>query len=66
MLKKNFLASNVVYCSIAHNDKLLSTYFDILNDIFYKISNFKDDPSNIIDILEGKICMSGFREIDKN
>ena len=66
MLKKKFLASNVVYCSIAHNDKLLSTYFDILNDIFYKISNFKDDPSNIINILEGKICMSGFREIDKN
>ena len=38
MLKKNFLASNVIYLSIAHNKKLLEKYFQELDKVLFKLS----------------------------
>ena len=38
MLKKNFLASNVVYCSIKHNDSILDKYFVNLKNAFKLVS----------------------------
>ena len=38
MLKKNFLASNVIYLSIAHNEKLLGKYFEQLDKVLFKLS----------------------------
>ena len=43
MLKKNILATNSLYVSIAHNKKLINKYLDNLNDVFYKISNLEVD-----------------------
>ena len=36
-LKKNLLASNVIYISTEHKRKILEEYFDILNETFFKI-----------------------------
>ena len=33
MLKNNILASNIIYCSIHHNDKILNKYFFHLEKI---------------------------------
>lgn len=41
MLKNNILASNVVYSSIAHSDKILKKYFIVLDKIFKDISLFE-------------------------
>ena len=41
MLKKGFLASNAIYTCIDHTDKLIESYFDNLEEVFYKISEFE-------------------------
>ena len=62
MLKRKILASNTIYCSVVHNNKLLENYFNILNDIFAKIYKFEKNIDNVEDKLETKICLSGIRE----
>ena len=62
MLKKKILASNTIYCSISHNKKLLDRYFDILNDLFSKVSQFEKNKENINKILETNVCLGGLRE----
>jgi glutamate-1-semialdehyde aminotransferase len=62
MLKKNFLASNAIYCSISHSKNLLDRYFDILNELFSKISKFEKNDENIQKILETSVCLGGLRE----
>ena len=37
------LTSNVVYCSIAHKEKLLNKYFEILEVIFSQINKFQEE-----------------------
>ena len=37
MLKNGFLASNGVYISTAHNEKIFKRYEKVLDEIFYKI-----------------------------
>ena len=47
MIKKKILATNTVYLSTYHNKKVFEKYFDLLNDIFYKIHLYDDDRINI-------------------
>ena len=41
MLKDGFLASNTIYVSIAHTDKVIKKYLYSLEKIFYKISKYE-------------------------
>ena len=41
MLKKGFLASNAIYSCIDHSDKLIDSYLENLDEIFYRISEFE-------------------------
>ena len=61
MLKKKILASNAIYCSTAHKEKILIKYFNILNDIFYKISKVESGQKNIKEYLQSEISLSGMR-----
>ncbi len=61
MIKKNILASNVIYTCISHRDKILDKYFDILNDTFYKISKCEIDNENIYNLLEVPESIKGIR-----
>ena len=54
MLKKNFLASNTVYVSIAHKQKILQKYYKSLDQVFYKIS--KNDIKKIKSSIKGDIA----------
>ena len=38
MLKNNILASNIIYISISHTDKILKIYFKQLEKVFKKMS----------------------------
>ena len=61
MIKKNILASNVVYTSISHKNKILEKYFNVLNDTFYKISRCENDYENINNLLEVPESIKGIR-----
>ena len=47
MLEKGFLASNMIYVSIAHNNKILNKYFKAMDDVFKEISIIKDPKKEI-------------------
>ena len=63
MLKKGFLATNVVYASIAHDKKILKKYFKELDIIFKKIRKF-EDGENIYNYLEGKLATETFGRLN--
>jgi glutamate-1-semialdehyde 2,1-aminomutase len=62
MLKKNILATNTVYLSIFHDDKILKKYFNVLENIFYNISRIENNIENIK--LETPIIQPGFNRIN--
>ena len=51
MLKKGFLASNIIYVSLAHKKKIIDGYIKELDKVFLKISRMKN-PKNQIKLLE--------------
>ena len=63
-LKKNFLASNVIYACTEHSPKILNRYFEILDDIFYKIGKTNHANEDFKLNLEGPCCIGNLR--DKN
>ena len=63
MLKKGFLATNVVYASIAHDRKILKKYFKELNIIFKKIKKF-ENGEDIYNHLENKIATETFGRLN--
>ncbi len=64
MLKKGYLAGNLIYVSIVHNDEILNGYFENINDIFNKIGNIIKDGDNIYNYLDGPVCHSGFTRLN--
>ena len=64
MLKKGFLASNIIFVSISHNDKILKKYFDAFEDVFKKINKLNNENKKIKDFLEGPVCHSTFRRLN--
>ena len=62
MLKNNIFASNAVYCCILHDDKILKKYFNILDDIFFKIKKIESGKLSINNFLNSKVCITGLRE----
>ena len=46
MLKKKYLASNVIYLSVLHNKKLIDKYLSVLDNVFLKISKMKIQKRN--------------------
>jgi len=64
MLKHKFLASNGVYLSISHNEKIFQKYFDHLDEIFYKISECEKGNLNILDILKHPVSHKLFKRLN--
>tara|TARA_B100000900_G_C20592588_1_gene722152 strand:- start:891 stop:2192 length:1302 start_codon:yes stop_codon:yes gene_type:complete len=62
MLKKNILASNMIYVCICHNSENLDKYFYYLEKLFKNIKDF-EDGKNIDDFLDGPISHNSFRRI---
>ena len=64
MLKKGFLASNRFYACIAHNNELLDSYFNALDETLSSINNIKDNKTEIINRLNGPVRHSGFKRLN--
>ena len=63
MLKKGFLATNVVYASTAHTAAEVDAYFDALDPIFALIRECEAGRS-IDDLLDGPVCHAGFKRLN--
>ena len=64
MLDKGFLASTAFYASVCHNDEILEKYFNALDSIYKTIAECENEKLNIIDLLNGPICHSGFQRLN--
>ena len=57
MLKKGFLANNIVYSSVSHSDKILKKYFEFFEEVFENINNL--DENEIVNLkLKGNSTLS--------
>ena len=64
MLNKNYLASNVLYASIFHDQKLLDNYAEHLEGIFAIISKCEKGEEIIDSYLNGPVCYTGFKRLN--
>ena len=64
MLKKKFLASNIVYVSITHDEKSMNNYFQRLDDIFKIIKKCENKNLNIDDLLESEEAHTTFKRLN--
>ena len=64
MLKKGFLASTNFYACISHDDSVIESYFVALDEIYKIISKCENQEIDVLDILEGPICHSGFSRLN--
>ena len=63
MLKKGFLAANIVYVTLAHTDIILEQYGKALDEVFAQIAKC-ENGSSIDDMLETPICHTEFLRLN--
>ena len=64
MLKNNFLAANVVYLSIAHTEKIIDDYIEVLDRMFERISDVENNSLNINALGVEENCHSTFKRLN--
>ena len=62
MLRNGYLASNIVYVSTAHKEKILKDYFKIFESVIKSIS--QNDPNKLKNLLESSLCETGLRRLN--
>lgn len=62
MLKKGYLASNIVFSCIEHTPEIVDGYFDALDPIFALIRECEDGRS-VDALLDGPVCHAGFKRL---
>jgi glutamate-1-semialdehyde 2,1-aminomutase len=63
MLKRGFLASNVIYVSLAHNTSIVQQYLSAANDVFSLITQAVTNKQ-LDKILQGPVCHSSFKRLN--
>jgi glutamate-1-semialdehyde 2,1-aminomutase len=63
MLSKGYLAGNSVYVSTEHTSEVISGYFSALDPIFALIKEC-EEGRDVLQLLKGPICHSGFRRLN--
>ena len=63
MLGKGYLASNLIFSSIAHTPEIIEGYFQALSPIFSSIKEC-EDGRDIYSMLKGPVCHSGFKRLN--
>jgi hypothetical protein len=61
-LKKNFLVGNAIYLCIDHNRNILNKYFEIMDEIFFKIKKNIENKEAPKSLLKGPPALTGLRE----
>jgi glutamate-1-semialdehyde 2,1-aminomutase len=63
MLKKGYLATNLIFVSLAHTDDVINSYLKNIDPIFKTIKECQDGK-NIIELLDHGVCHSGFKRLN--
>ncbi|GAF59822.1 acetylornithine aminotransferase [Psychrobacter sp. JCM 18902] len=63
MLKKGYLASNVVYVCTEHTKPIVEGYMEALDPIFSLIKECEQGRS-VEGLLDGPVCHSGFKRLN--
>lgn len=63
MLKKGYLATNLIYVCTEHSPEVVDAYFDELDPIFAQIAECESGRS-VDDLLEGPVCHAGFKRLN--
>tara|TARA_B000000475_G_C16003325_1_gene449796 strand:+ start:1796 stop:3103 length:1308 start_codon:yes stop_codon:yes gene_type:complete len=63
MLKKNILATNMIFLTTQHNKKQINRYLAVLNLIFKKINFIEKNNLNIDSFLESPVCHNTFKRL---
>ena len=63
-LKRGYLASSSFFPSISHNENIMNNYFEIFDEIFFRISKYIDDPNKLNNLLEFPVSHSGFKRLN--
>ncbi|MFY8350050.1 aminotransferase class III-fold pyridoxal phosphate-dependent enzyme [Pseudoalteromonas sp. SSM20] len=64
MLKRGYLASNVIYLSIAHTTELIDKYLDTVKEVFTMIKNAMEQGIDLKTLIENEVCHSGFQRLN--
>jgi len=63
MLAKGYLASNLIYTSLAHTPEIVEEYLHNLDDIFALIRKC-EDGLDVSTLLKGPVCHAGFKRLN--
>ncbi|MCR4336260.1 MAG: aminotransferase class III-fold pyridoxal phosphate-dependent enzyme [Candidatus Omnitrophica bacterium] len=63
MLKKGFLASNLIYVSLAHTEKIVEQYLQAAQEVLGRMAVARDQ-GRLSELLEGPICHGGFKRLN--
>lgn len=64
MLKRGFLASNVIYLSIAHSEEICEKYISAISEVFNLLQGALDSNQDIASLIDGPVCHSGFQRLN--
>lgn len=64
MLKRGYLASTLLYSSMAHTKEIINVYLNELDDLFNTIRKCESKELVIDDLLEGPVCHGGFKRLN--
>jgi len=63
MLKKGFLASNVIFVSSAHTEGVIDEYLNNMDEVLSRIASAKKN-GKLEDMLEGPVCHGAFKRLN--
>jgi glutamate-1-semialdehyde 2,1-aminomutase len=63
MLAKGYLASNLIFSSLAHTPEIVDSYFQALDPIFALIKQC-EDGRDVMSLLKGPVCHAGFKRLN--
>jgi glutamate-1-semialdehyde 2,1-aminomutase len=63
MLAKGYLASNLIFSSMAHTPEIVGGYFEALDPIFSMIKEC-EEGRDVMALLKGPVCHAGFKRLN--
>lgn len=63
MLAKGYLATNLIFSSLAHTSDIVDGYFEALDPIFETIKQC-EEGRDVMSLLKGPVCHSGFKRLN--
>jgi len=61
MLKKNIISATTIYVCTSHTEKILKSYFNVLEKIFKKIQTCESGKINALSLLDAQESFKGLR-----